>query len=133
MYDRKEEKIYGDLSADKVIVGAGYFKSGQRILVVDDTITTGATKVETIDKLRLLGDHQVVGVIIAVDRQEKMGDKVNIEDKSAVENLEDSLGIKIYSIQNIKTIYDLIKESLDERMRRLWVDYYEKYGSVKLK
>nr|MBC8497409.1 aspartate carbamoyltransferase regulatory subunit [Candidatus Bathyarchaeota archaeon] len=56
MYDRKEEKEYGDLSADRVIVGAGYFKPGQKILVVDDTITTGATKVESIEKLKLLGD-----------------------------------------------------------------------------
>ncbi len=132
MYDRKEEKDYGDMSADRVIVGAGYFEQGQRILVVDDTITTGTTKVESIEKLKLLGDHTVVGLIIAVDRQEKMGDTVNIEENGAVEYLEKELGLNVFSIQNIQTIYALIKDSLDESMRSLWLDYYEKYGTVKL-
>jgi orotate phosphoribosyltransferase len=132
MYDRKEEKAYGDMSADRVIVGAGYFKPGQRILVVDDTITTGTTKIDTIEKLKLLGDHKVVGLIIAVDRQERMGDTVKIEEQSAVQYLESVLGLKVFSIQNIKTIYELIEENLDEDIRQLWLDYYDKYGIEKL-
>jgi len=132
MYDRKEEKAYGDLSADRVIVGAGYFKQGQKILVVDDTITTGATKLETFEKLRLLGDHKIVGLVIAVDRQERMGDVENVEEKGAVENIQEELGLKVFAIENIKSIYGLIKDGLDEEMRRLWVDYYNRYGTVKL-
>ena len=131
MYDRKEEKGYGDLSADRVIVGAGYFRPGQRILVVDDTITTGTTKVESVEKLKLLGEHRVVGFVIAVDRQERMGDREVVEEKSAVQYLEE-MGLKVFSLENIKTIYGLIKDSLDERMRRLWVEYYDKYGILKL-
>lgn len=132
MYDRKEEKEYGDLSADRVIVGAGYFKPGQRILVVDDTITTGATKVESIEKLKLLGDHEIVGFVIAVDRQERLGDVDNVEERGAVEYLEEELGLKVFSLENIETIYGLIKDGLDDEMRRLWIDYYAKYGTVKL-
>jgi aspartate carbamoyltransferase regulatory subunit len=132
MYDRKEAKEYGDLSSDRVLVGASYFKPGQRILVVDDTITTGITKVETIEKLRLLGDHKIVGLIIAVDRLERLGDAENVEDVSAVGYLEKELGLKVYSIQNIKTIYNLIKDSLSDETRKLWLDYYEKYGVSKL-
>ena len=132
MYDRKEEKSYGDMTADKVIVGAGYYKPGQRILVVDDTITTGATKIDTFEKLHLLEDHKVVGLVIAVDRQEKMGDAEHIEAETPSESIEETLGIKVFSIQNIKTIYGLIKEGLDPEMKRLWLDYYNKYGAVKL-
>ncbi|MBN2335806.1 aspartate carbamoyltransferase regulatory subunit [Candidatus Bathyarchaeota archaeon] len=132
MYDRKEAKDYGDLSADRVLVGSGYFKPGQRLLVVDDTITTGITKVETIEKLRMLGDHEVVGLVIAVDRQERLGDKENVEDISAVQYLERELGLRVHSIQNISTIYGLIKGSLSEEMRRLWLQYYGRYGTVKL-
>ena len=128
MYDRKEAKEYGDLSTDRVLVGASYFKPGQRILVVDDTITTGITKVETIEKLRLLGDHEIVGLVIAVDRLERLGDKDNIEDMSAVEYLEKELHLNVFSIQNIKTIYNLIKDSLSDEMKRLWTEYYNKYG-----
>jgi orotate phosphoribosyltransferase len=132
MYDRKEAKEYGDLSTDRVLVGASYFKPGQRILVVDDTITTGITKIETIEKLRLLGDHEIVGLVIAVDRLERLGDKDNIEEISAVNYLETELKLKVFSIQNIKTIYNLIKDSLDDEMRKLWTDYYNKYGISKL-
>jgi len=132
MYDRKEEKEYGDLSADRVIVGAGYFKQGQRILVVDDTITTGATKVESIEKLKLLGDHKVVGFIIAVDRQERLGDTENISDQGAVQYLENEVGVKVFPLENIKTIYDLIKDSLDDEMKQLWINYYDRYGTIKL-
>ena len=132
MYDRKEAKEYGDLSTDRVLVGASYFKPGQRILVVDDTITTGITKVETIEKLRLLGDHEIVGLVIAVDRLERLGDKDNIEDMSAVEYLEKELHLNVFSIQNIKTIYNLIKDSLSVEMKKLWIDYYSKYGISKL-
>jgi aspartate carbamoyltransferase regulatory subunit len=132
MYDRKEAKDYGDLTSDQVLVGAGYFKPGQRLLVVDDTITTGITKVETIEKLRMLGDHEVVGLVIAVDRQERLGDKDNVEEISAVQYLEQEMGLKVHSIQNIETIYGLIKDSLSEEMRGLWLDYYRRYGTVKL-
>jgi len=132
MYDRKEAKDYGDLTSDQVLVGAGYFKPGQRLLVVDDTITTGITKVETIEKLKMLGDHGVVGLVIAVDRQERLGDKDNVEDISAVQYLEQELGLNVHSIQNIQTIYGFIKDSLSEEMRGLWLDYYRRYGTVKL-
>jgi aspartate carbamoyltransferase regulatory subunit len=132
MYDRKEAKDYGDLSTDQVLVGASYFKPGQRILVVDDTITTGITKVETIEKLRLLGDHKIVGLVIAVDRLELLGDKDNIQKIGAVNYLESEMKLKVFSIQNIKIIYNLIKDSLSDEMRKLWIDYYNKYGISKL-
>jgi len=132
MYDRKEAKEYGDLSSDQVLVGAGYFRPGQRLLVVDDTITTGITKIETIEKLRLLGEHRVAGMVIAVDRQEAMGDKNNVEERSATQYMEEELGVKIHSIQNIQSIYGLIKDSLTPELKALWLDYYERYGVVKL-
>ena len=132
MYDRKEEKPYGDVKADRVIVGASYFKPGERILVVDDTITTGKTKIDTLEKLKLLGEHEVVGIVIAVDRQERMGDAEHVDERGAVEYIEEELGLKVYSIQNIKTIYQLIRDSLDEEMRRIWIDYYRRYGTVSL-
>jgi aspartate carbamoyltransferase regulatory subunit len=132
MYDRKEAKNYGDVSTDRILVGAHYFQPGQRLLVVDDTITTGITKVETINKLKMLGDHQVIGIVIAVDRQEKLGDKDRVEEWSATQYLEKELGLRVHSIQNIRTIYEQIKDTLDPEIKQLWLDYYNKYGVVKL-
>jgi len=132
MYDRKEEKVYGD-KTDRVIVGAEYFKPGQRILIVDDVITTGRTKVKALEKLKQLGEHEVVGMVVAVDRQEKMGDAIKVENKSAVDYLQDKFGFRVYSVLNIQSIFNLIKDKLTKEMKRSWIEYYEKYGAIKLR
>jgi len=132
LYDRKEIKDYADVAYDKVIVGSGYFKSGQKILVVDDVITTGGTKVDAIDKLKILGDHKIVGLVLIVDRQEKMGDAEKVEDKSAVENIQDKFGVKVYSLLSMETIFGLVKNNLSNEIRQNWIDYYKRYGVVGL-
>jgi len=38
------------------------------------------------------------------------------------------LGIKVFALEDIKTIYNLINESLDDEMKWLWIDY-SKYGT----
>lgn len=133
LYDRKEEKTYGDVSADRIIVGADHFKEGQKILLVDDVITTGGTKIAALEKLKHLGAHKVVGLVLAVDRQEKMGGVKKVEERSAVDFIQEKLGIKVFSILNSKTIFDLIKDDLPKEVRQCWIDYYEKYGAVKLR
>lgn len=132
IYDRKEAKEYGDLSSDRVLVGAGYFKPGQRLLVVDDSITTGITKIETIEKLQMLGEHEIIGIIVAVDRQERLGDMHKIKDMTAVEHLSKQLGVRVFSIERISSIYRLLKDTFDPEMHQLWLDYFSRYGSVRL-
>jgi orotate phosphoribosyltransferase len=132
MYDRKEEKVYGDVAAEKIIVGSGYFVQNQKILLVDDVITTGCTKLEALEKLRFLGEHEVVGLVLAVDRQEKMGNAIKVEDKSAIDHIWDEFGIRTFPILNAKTIFNLVEGSLSREIKRRWVTYYEKYGSVEL-
>ncbi len=132
LYDRKEEKDYGDKRMDQIIVGAGYFKPGSKILMIDDVITTGGTKVEGFEKLNVLGDHKVVGLVIALDRQEKMGDAFKVEDKSAVQNIENQFGIKVFSILNMESIFKSLKTSLSEDIKKCWIDYYKKYGAVEI-
>lgn len=132
LYDRKEEKAYGDVSADKIIVGADHFREGQKILLIDDVITTGGTKIESLEKLKLLGNHKVVGLILVVDRQEKMGDENEIFERSSVDFIQEEFGIKVFSIIDSKTIFDLVKKNLPKEIRMNWIAYYEMYGSVKL-
>ncbi len=128
LYDRKEVKTYGDVSMDSSIVGSEYFVEGQRILIVDDTITTGKTKIASIQRLESLGKHRVVGIIVAVDRQE-----ITDEDGvSAVEYLEKKLGVKVFCILPAATIYDMIKKELSPEEKKSWIEYYNKYGAVKL-
>jgi hypothetical protein len=67
-----------------------------------------------------------------VDRQEAMGDADHVESRSAVQYMEQELGVKIHSIQNIQSIYSLIKDGLTPDLKTRWLDYYKKYGVVKL-
>ena len=66
-YNRKEAKTHGE---------AGMFvghtpQKGERIIVIDDVLTTGGTKVEAIEMLEKTFDVEVQGVLVTVDRRSK--------------------------------------------------------------
>jgi orotate phosphoribosyltransferase len=136
LYDRKEEKAYGEATqgsdASKVIVGAEKFVQGSAILLVDDVITTGQAKYEALDKIKLLENYQIAGMVIAVDRQELLDETHNGGSRSAVQTLEAELGIKTVAILTMQEIFALIKDTLEKSVRHAWLEYYEKYGAVKM-
>lgn len=128
LYDRKEEKTYGDVTADKVIVGADHFREGQRILLVDDVITTGGAKIDALEKLKLLGAHKIAGLILVVDRQERMGDAKKVDKRSAIDFIQEELGIRVFAILDSEKIFDIVKNNLPSDVRQSWIDYHNKYG-----
>lgn len=137
LYDRKEEKAYGEATrgtdASKVIVGAENFVQASGILLVDDVITTGTAKYEALEKIKLLGSYEIAGMVIAVDRQERMGDADNIGSLSAVQALEAALGIKTFAILTMQEIFALVKHTLTQEVRHAWIAYYEQYGAVRMR
>jgi orotate phosphoribosyltransferase len=136
LYDRKEEKTYGEATrstdASKVIVGAEKFVQGGSILLVDDVITTGQAKYEALEKIRLLGDYTIAGMVIAVDRQELMDDAQDSGSRSAVQALEKELGIKTVAILTMQEVFTLVQDTLEKDVRRAWIEYYERYGAVRM-
>jgi len=69
IYPRKEAKDYG---TRKLIEGD--YKEGDRVLVIDDIITDGASKIEAIEPLKEAG-LAVTDVLIILDR-EQGGDRI---------------------------------------------------------
>jgi orotate phosphoribosyltransferase len=136
LYDRKEEKAYGEATqgtdASRVIVGAEKFVHGGSILLVDDVITTGQAKYEALEKIKLLDDYKIAGMVIAVDRQERLGDVHDGGSHSAVQALEAELGMKTVAILTMQEIFSLMKDTLDKSVRHAWIAYYEQYGAVRM-
>lgn len=94
--DRKEVKTHGDNSAF-----IGLISNGDKAVIVDDVISNGLTKMEAIEKLKVVG-CSTLGIIIAFDRCEP----IDSTGKTAKQNLEELIGVKVYSLMNV---FDLMK------------------------
>ena len=120
-YDRKESKNYGD-TAEKLIVGN--LQDADRVLIVDDVITTGKTKVDNWQRLSTLKKILPVGIFIAVDRQELTRDCLNVLMQH---------GLKIFKIVEIRQVFEyLLSQGLITE--KVWNDfkkYITQYGGSK--
>jgi orotate phosphoribosyltransferase len=125
VFDRKEKKIHGDRGA---FVGAE-LDDLAKVVMVDDVMTTGGTKIEAMEKIEKGLKAQVVGVIISVDRQELA------QRKSAVEEFTDETGIPVHSLTNVKDIFAHLhnreidgKTYVDDKIHKAYEEYMKKYG-----
>jgi orotate phosphoribosyltransferase len=80
-----------------VIVGAPL---AGRVVIVDDVITDGAAKRESIDLIRAHGARPVA-VLIALDRMERVGADDALSERSAVQQLELDFGIPVLTIADL--------------------------------
>ena len=90
---RKETKTHG---TGRLIEGA--FKNGDRVVVVEDVITTGASALRAIDAVTSAGG-KIQGVLALVDRED--GGRRTIEDR----------GYRVISLAQISEILPLIPAS----------------------
>ncbi len=92
--DRKEAKTHGDKSSF-----LGILNARDSVVIVDDVISTGGTKLEAIEKLREAGANPI-GLIIAFDRAEPAeGSKL-----TAKENFEKETGLPVFALANIHDV-----------------------------
>jgi len=100
VYDRKEAKEYGDLK-DTLMVGN--LRDGDNIVMVDDVITTGATKLDALEKLKQAGvNAKVTDLVVLFNRQET--DK---EGKNPVDGIEQA-GIRVHCILNARETFEYL-------------------------
>jgi len=90
---RKEAKTYG---AGKLIEGT--FLHGDRVVVVEDVITTGSSALKAIDAVKAAGGY-IAGLFTLVDREE--GGREAIEDA----------GYKVISVTRRGELMSLISDS----------------------
>ena len=90
VYPRKEVKDYG---TSKRIEGE--FKEGDKVLVIDDIITDGASKIEAIEPLKEAG-LVVTDVLVILDR-EQGGDKILAK-----------AGYRLHSLGKLSEVLDVL-------------------------
>jgi orotate phosphoribosyltransferase len=98
-FDRKEEKDHGE---GGWIVGH-VPQADDTVVVVDDVVTDGATKVEAINLLRTKTAGTVTGLIIAVDRKER-----NKNGGNSVEDLAVKADVEVRAIVTVCDILDYL-------------------------
>jgi orotate phosphoribosyltransferase len=117
-FNRKEAKDHGE---GGLIVGAPL---EGRVLVVDDVITDGGAKRESIELIRAHGANPV-GVLIAFDRMER-----GRGERSAVQELTRDFGIPVVAIADLEDLLAFLATRVDLAEHATAVRAYrEQYGA----
>ncbi len=96
-FDRKEIKEHGE---GGWLVGKAPDPQ-DRVVLVDDVVTDGATKIQMIRRLKAACSARISGLVIALDRKEK-----NADGEDAVAALQTAAGVPVRSII---TIHDILE------------------------
>ncbi len=97
-YNRKEAKDHGE---GGTIVGA---KLAGRVVIIDDVISAGTSVRESVQMIRAQG-AEPCAVLIALDRMEKSGAEGAMSQLSAVQEVEQSVGIPVIPIANLNDLF----------------------------
>ncbi len=116
-FNRKEAKDHGE---GGMVVGCPL---AGRVLIVDDVITDGASKRESVQLIRAAG-AVAAGVLIAVDRQEK-----GKGDLSATQEVGREFGIPVTAIATLEDILTTLRGRPDQKGNVEKIeDYRRRYG-----
>lgn len=134
LFDRKERKGHGEEASKggvaSVIVGHRP-EGGERIVIVDDVITDGATKMESVKLLAgLVPDVTFPALIVAVDRQE-----VKDDGTSAIDTFTELTGVPVIPTIRITELLTHLEETdrLPAEDRARCVAYLARYGTEEAK
>ncbi len=127
-FDRKEAKDHGE---GGIFVGTAP-KDGDRIILVDDVITSGKSIRESLTLLKQSADVEISGVVVAVDRQER-----GKGSKTTLAELRDDLGIAVHAIVTIEEVVGYLhnrevhgKVVLDDRGRQAIESYLNEHRGL---
>ena len=124
-YNRKEAKDHGE---GGIVVGAPL---RGRTVIVDDVITDGASKRESVDLIRREGATPVA-VLIALDRMERGGSDDNLSAQSAVKDFERDHGLPVIAIATLADLLEFLNSDADSPLAAHFdavARYRQRYGA----
>jgi orotate phosphoribosyltransferase len=123
-HNRKEAKDHGE---GGTLVGA---PMRGRVVIVDDVITDGASKRESVQTIRAAG-AEPAAVLIALDRKERGGPDDNLSRHSAVEDFTREYGVPVLAIATVDDLLHYLSSTSDATLvahRSRVAAYRERYG-----
>ena len=123
-YNRKEAKDHGE---GGVVVGAPL---RGRTVIIDDVITDGASKRESVQLIRREG-AEPSAVLIALDRMERGGTLDNLSAQSAVMEFERDHGLPVVAIATLHDLLNVLTSNVDSpyaRHAEAVAVYRDRYG-----
>ncbi|NMB44159.1 MAG: orotate phosphoribosyltransferase [Clostridiales bacterium] len=124
--NRKEVKDHGDTG---ILLG-GPINDGDKIIIIEDVTTAGTSIKETMPILNSMGDVDVLGLVVSVDRCER-----GQGEKSALAEIEETYGLKTTAIVTMDEVVEHLhnkpykgKIVIDDTIKAAIDKYYEQYG-----
>jgi orotate phosphoribosyltransferase len=125
--NRKEIKDHGD----KGILFGSRLHDGDRIVIIDDVTTSGASVAETVPLIKDQADCDIVGLMVSLDRLERGLDT----EKSALQEIREKYGFGTHAIVNMKEVEEYLYNRpydgeviIDAAVKKSLDAYYREYG-----
>ena len=80
---------------------------GEKVVIIDDVMTSGKALRESMPKLKSAADVDVTGMVITVDRMEK-----GTSELSAVQEVKRDFGVTVYPIVTMEDIIEAIRSEI---------------------
>ena len=131
-FNRKEVKDHGE---GGLMVGESL--KGKRVVIIDDVMTAGTAIRESIEMIKAQGGT-LVGIIVAVNRQEKMPSQSEKEGKgddgsvrgSAIGEVRRETGVPVMSVLTLSDLIEGIKAMGKKEEVEKMEEYYRQYGTT---
>ena len=126
--NRKEVKDHGDTG---ILLGSR-LKDGDRVVIIEDVTTSGASMAETVPILRAQADVQILGLMVSLNRMERGQES----EHSALSEIQAKYGFPTGAIVTMEEVVDALYNRevngqvlIDDAMKAKLDAYYLQYGA----
>ncbi len=125
--NRKEVKDHGDAG---ILLGSK-LQDGDKVVIVEDVTTSGASMEETVPIIRAQADIQIKGLMVSLNRMER-----GKGEKSALEEIKELYHFETNAIVTMQDVLEYLYNRpykgniyINEKIKAAIDDYYAQYGA----